>query len=152
MFEIDHETIAAYGQLSLTILTAFIAYLVFQTTRHIAKMEYLRHLTDQQQQFNNLLVNDRESFDIACSMLSDDLPQPPFKKAQISSMLLNIAQEYYLGMKNKYVDKTIAEHNIKIVTMSLAKDQDYITKKLDSVYPEDFGSYMKDRLRNLHNK
>ena len=64
MLDISHEVIASYGQLSLTVLTAIVAILVYKTTRQIAKMEHLRHLTDQWQQINLLLIPDKKCLEV----------------------------------------------------------------------------------------
>ena len=153
MPDINHEVIASYGHLSLTVLTALIAMLVYRTTRQIAKMEHLRHLTDQWQQINMLLIQDRVSFEAAFKFgydgesIEEHKIEENFKKNQIAAMFLNMAEGYYRGRKLGYIEDAIAENGINNVARFFKADKDYAYGCIDAAYRTDFGSFMKDRIK-----
>ncbi|MEM9670870.1 MAG: hypothetical protein AAF950_18330 [Pseudomonadota bacterium] len=151
MPEIDHTAIAAYGQLSLTILTALVAILVYRTTRNLGKINYLRDLNGQWLQINLLLISDRSSWEIWSKFIREEneINENNFKKDQITALFMNMAEQYYRGMMLGHVERGLAENYIDHVAFFFRNNKERAGKILGTTYRTDFGKYMQEKIDRI---
>ncbi|MEM8950032.1 MAG: hypothetical protein AAGA21_13220 [Pseudomonadota bacterium] len=145
------ENIFAIAQLSISVVTGLVAYLVYRSTRTIGKLAQTRFIIEQIQSLNMLLLNDQDlAKAIATSKSRGDheLEDPlEYKKRRSLIMLLQIGSAMYSGWKDGYVDKDIFDDFMNALVNRWAVDhKDYTLSFLDSSSSE-YSRYLAGKIR-----
>lgn len=156
MFELVLDNIVAISQLSISIVTAIIAFFVYKTTRTLGRLEQMRFITDQYQNINKLLIEDRDAYDAFISLSGSDVKYRQeksylYKTEQIIVMILQIGNSLYSGLKSGYVDEDLFDDYINnLINNWITKEKDLTLSILDH-WGTEYGRYLSDKIRDSMN-
>lgn len=152
MMEFLAENLFALGQISISIVTAIIAFFVYKSTKTIGKLAQTRFIVEQIQNLNLLLLNDRELAEaIATPKSRDDhkVTDPSeYKKRRMIILQLQIGGAVYSGYKDGYMDKDLFDDYMNsLVHQWIAGYEDYTLSVIGNWSTSKFGRYLADKIR-----
>ena len=151
MIEFAQENMLAIGQISISIVTALIAYFVYKSTKTIGKLAQTRFITEQIQNINMLLLNDKELAEAISTSKSrgdysvKDISE--YKKRRMIIMQLQIGNAAYTGNKNGYLDDDIFDDYMDaLINRWIVDHKEYTLSILENSF-SDYGQYLANKIR-----
>ena len=145
-----HQSIISYSQIIISLVTGFIAYLVYRSTNIMAQMNYLRELGTQWNHLNFMIAQDDELWKIRKAFLdgTGKIDGSIGKNYILVASWVNIAESYYRGMTLGYLDRATTLDYIDQILRNLCCDKEgfaYYAERNGS----DFHKFLTTRLNQL---
>jgi len=145
------ENLHAIGQISISVVTAIIAYLVYRSTKTIGKLAQTRFIIEQIQNINMALLNDQELFNAIATSKSrpgdKEADISEYKKRRMIIMQLQIGSAIHSGYKNGYMDKDqFDEYMHNMMHRWIVDHRDYTLSVVEN-WTSDYGRYIEDKIR-----